>query len=366
MIQSLELRNFKCFRRQVIEFSPLTLLTGINGTGKSTVLQALLLLRQSYLKGTLPVHGLLLNGDLADLGTAGDVLFRSADEDEIGIVLEVDAHSLPWKFHYDNQHANVIKVTDGPAVSPETVLFSSNVHYLMAERIGPRAMYEMSSYAVEQENQIGKDGRFAIAYLEANSTREVNPLLQIATATSTNVRAQTEGWISEISPGTHLEIQPYPQLNRLTLGMTFSEVGTTGRPFTAPNVGFGLSYVLPVIVAILASPPNSLIMIENPEAHLHPKGQVAMGRLLSLAAMAGLQIIVETHSDHILNGVRITAKKGEVAPSSVAIRYFDRSIAEGSISHVVHTPKLNADGRIDNWPPGFFDQWEQSLDALLT
>jgi len=365
MIRSIELTNFKCFKHQAIGFSDLTLLTGINGMGKSTVLQAMLLLRQSYLQGTLPSRGLLVNGDLSDLGTAGDILFRSADQDELQIKVDVNGQMLTWRFQYTDQYANVMEVIEEPATVPKMAPFESNFHYLMAERIGPRSMYEMSTYAVEQENQIGKDGRYAIAYLEAHAARDVPKQLQLDSASGSSVRAQVEAWISEISPGTRLEIQPYPQLSRLTMGMTFSTAPSLGRPFTAPNVGFGLSYVLPVIVSILASPPGTLILVENPEAHLHPKGQVAMGRLLSLAGASGLQLIVETHSDHILNGIRIATKLKEVIPEGVAIRYFDRRVEDLSVSHVVHSPQLNADGRIDNWPAGFFDQWEQSLDVLL-
>lgn len=74
MIQSITLTNFKCFERQDIVLKPLTLLAGLNSSGKSTIIQALLLLRQSYLENLLPNAGLTLNGKLAQLGTAKDVL----------------------------------------------------------------------------------------------------------------------------------------------------------------------------------------------------------------------------------------------------------------------------------------------------
>src|SRR3989339_1738814 len=85
MITCVRLRNFKCFRQQLLEFSPLTLLSGVNGMGKSSVLQALLLLRQSFLQGTLPNTGVTLNGELLRLGTAQDVLYQDALEDELEI-----------------------------------------------------------------------------------------------------------------------------------------------------------------------------------------------------------------------------------------------------------------------------------------
>ena len=74
MIQSIQLTNFKCFEDQEVIFRPLTLLAGLNSSGKSTIIQALLLLRQSFLENLLPNVGLTLNGKLAQLGTAKDAL----------------------------------------------------------------------------------------------------------------------------------------------------------------------------------------------------------------------------------------------------------------------------------------------------
>jgi hypothetical protein len=96
MIQSIQLTNFKCFKHQEVVLRPLTLLAGLNSSGKSTIIQAFLLLRQSYLEGLLPKRGLTLNGKLAQLGTAKDILFEEADEDEIGFELKDD---LPASLH---------------------------------------------------------------------------------------------------------------------------------------------------------------------------------------------------------------------------------------------------------------------------
>ena len=76
MIQSVHLFNYKCFANQNTAFNALTLLSGLNGTGKSSVIQALLLLRQSYQQTLLPGKGLALNGDLVNVGTAQDALFE--------------------------------------------------------------------------------------------------------------------------------------------------------------------------------------------------------------------------------------------------------------------------------------------------
>jgi predicted ATPase len=130
-------------------------------------------------------------------------------------------------------------------------------------------------------------------------------------------------------------------------------------------VGFGITYVLPVLVAVLSSSPGSIVLVENPEAHLHPRGQVQVGELLARAANAGVQVIVETHSDHVLNGIRGAVHSGIIDPKSLAIHYFSRIEVEGRVHSIVESPVIDKDGRFDRWPEGFFDEWDKSLERLL-
>jgi predicted ATPase len=106
-----------------------------------------------------------------------------------------------------------------------------------------------------------------------------------------------------------------------------------------------------------------LLLLENPEAHLHPQGQVALGELLALAASDGVQIVVETHSDHLLNGVRLAVKREKIRCIDTAIHFFSRSVDTGDST--VQSPVVMSNGRLSNWPDGFFDQWDKSLEALV-
>jgi predicted ATPase len=128
-------------------------------------------------------------------------------------------------------------------------------------------------------------------------------------------------------------------------------------------VGFGLSYTLPVITALLVSTivPGSLVIIENPEAHLHPRGQTEMARLISLCVQAGAQIIIETHSDHLFDGIRIAAKRYKMA-DTIQIHWFE---LDENKNTEVYSPVLSNDGRINEWPKGFFDQFEINSSELL-
>ena len=108
-----------------------------------------------------------------------------------------------------------------------------------------------------------------------------------------------------------------------------------------------------------------VLLLENPEAHLHPRGQACLGRLMAKAASSGVQIVVETHSDHVLNGVRVAIHEREAAPEQVRIHFFERPPRSGVPESVVISPNIDSDGRIDKWPQGFFDEWDTALDKLL-
>jgi predicted ATPase len=104
-------------------------------------------------------------------------------------------------------------------------------------------------------------------------------------------------------------------------------------------------------------------LIENPEAHLHPRGQARIAELLALAASCGIQVLIETHSDHVLNGIRLAVHDGKLSPEDVQLHFFQRRQSDGQ--SLVVSPHIDKNGRIDQWPEGFFDEWDKSLEALL-
>lgn len=376
MIRSVRLINFKPFANQFLEFRPLTLLSGLNSTGKSSVVQSLLLLRQSYQQGLLPKTGLALNGDLVRIGTAQDALFEGAgEEDSIGfdLVWGNGAKGV-WRFNYD-QEVDVLNFASSP-ISQEVYqssLFRNNFHYLQAERMGPRPFFEMSDFQVRQLGQLGTRGEYTAHFLFINGREEIpnsslsHPEVKSKgqsgqlEAKSLDLIDQVEAWMGEVSPGTRLKIDPKPDVDLMSFQYSYGD----SNPYRATNVGFGITYTLPIIVAVLASPPGTLILIENPEAHLHPKGQAKMGELLALAASCGVQVVIETHSDHVLNGIRLAVHGGKLDPKDVQLHYFKRKEKDGQAYTEVVSPHIDRNGRIDQWPEGFFDEWDKSLEALL-
>lgn len=368
MITAIDLKHFKCFDHQRLDLGALTLLAGVNGAGKSSVIQALLVLRQSYVEGSLQKGLLTLNGGLVHLGVASEVLFEQAETDDIGISLSSDGgQQHAWHFKYDLLDSDVL-ASDGPVTPTDfdcgTALFSDNCHYLAAERVGPRPAYDASYYEVSQRHQLGPHGEFAAHFLEHYGSKSVViEGLRKKSARDESLKSQTEAWMGEICPGTELELSRKTELDLVGLRYSFSIGRDRTKAFRATNVGFGLTYVLPILVAALSSKPGDLLIVENPEAHLHPRGQSRLAQLLAAAAAGGVQVIVETHSDHVLNGIRIAVAQKTLSDSKVQCNFFERA-TDSIVPRIIPLHVLST-GQMSEWPAGFFDEFDSELDTLL-
>jgi len=368
-ISKVVLKNFKCFENQTLKFSPLTVFTGINGLGKSTAIQSLLLLRQSNDVGSLMNTGLTLNGDLVNIGTGKDSLYQGSQIEEIEFCITGTKDNLEysWVWSYEKDLDLLpISRSANKEMMYSLDLFASQLIYLCAERIGPQSAYKTAQYKVRQLKQLGTRGEFSIQYLSIYGEMPVmNQNLLQPESKSNNLKAQVDAWMSLISPGTRLAVIDHPDMDLVSLRYEFVGKKEVSNAFRPQNVGFGLTNILPVIIALLSAEPGSTLIIENPEAHLHPKGQARLGQLIALASAGGVQIIIETHSDHIINGIRIAVYNKKIKANDVSIHFFERDFSQDYLKTSVVTPKLDNQGRFDNWPVDFFDEWEKSLDALL-
>ncbi|MEU5593355.1 DUF3696 domain-containing protein [Streptomyces sp. NPDC020298] len=394
MIDRLTLHNFKAFRDTSLPLGPLTLLTGLNSSGKSSVLQAIALLRQSHEAGDLAVsrllpearragmtvavanQGFLLNGELVRLGTGEDVLHEEFAEDEPRIELRVDEgpYHYEWSVEYEPEQ-NLLPLRDvdlpltseGPAAptGPEAVtpsFLTAPFQYLHADRISPAEFYPRDHHAVIGRGFLGVRGEHTVNYLRHHARDEVpkGPLHR-RDAESDRLLDQAAAWMGDLCPGVDIRADAMEGTDAVRLSYGFQgTLGATQRRRPS-HVGFGLTYVLPVVVACLTARPGSLVLLENPEAHLHPHGQTQMARLCAAAAAQGAQVIMETHSDHVINGVRLAVKNGRLTPGQAVFHYFR---GNGTGVEVV-SPRVDADGMLDHWPEGFFDELENTLDQLI-
>lgn len=368
MIDALRLVNFKCFEDQSIALRPLTVLSGLNGTGKSSVLQSFLLLRQSYEQKLLPDKGLALNGSFVGLGTAKDVLWRDAADESIAIELGLDGRECAkWLFAYDTESdVLAIQANESPNAILTSSLLDKGFQYLSAERLGPRASFAMADHLVRQQRQLGSRGEYTAHFLSVFGSEDVSIQgMKHSKASSGSLINQVEAWLGSVCPGVRLEITPHTSMDVVNLQFSFVEGRLVSDPYRPTNVGFGLTYTLPIIVGSLGAVRDGLLLFENPEAHLHAKGQVKLAELFARVAASGVQLIIETHSEHILNGVRIAVHQGIIPPEFVQLHYFERRETSVGLQHVVSSPNLDSDGRIDFWPDGFFDEWDRSLESLL-
>lgn len=368
MIQAIDLVNVLAFAELSLPTRPLTLLTGANSAGKSSTLHALALLRQSSDARTLPAS-LLLNGDFVELGVGRDVLHGEPVEikgtEEVSLVIEVESAGgrARWQAAYE-QDADVLELRGEPSPSMPDGLFTAGFQYLKADRIVPAVTYPKSHEAVTVKRLLGPQGEHAPNYLRVYGEEPVASETVIHPGASSRLLLdQTNAWIDDLSPGTSMDVIDVEGTAYVRLRFRRQGAQVKTDPHRATNVGFGLTYALPVIVACLTASSGSLLLIENPEAHLHPRGQVLLGRLCALAAAGGAQVVVESHSDHVLNAIRLCVKRGELAAKSTIMHFFDRE--RGVLQPRLSTVEVGPDGMIDSWPKGFFDQWDDAVEELL-
>lgn len=372
MIERLDLQYFKCFEELKLPLSQLTLLSGSNAAGKSSVIQALNLLHQTISNHEWS-NRLLLNGNIVNAGTVQDVVDKVNGRRGFQIGLITEEHSFQWSFSGEREDMSVtvdfVTVDGEVSNSPEKLHFllpddSSSVTkdmanrlysmtYISAERIGPRDYYLLDD--LQNAPVVGSTGENTVSLLYSRQDDEVLPEM-VEPTVSSKLFQQVQFWMQQFFPGCEIVVERVSVINAVTLGIRTSEDTGFHRPM---HVGFGLTQILPIVVAALAAKKDDLLIIENPEVHLHPAGQSMMGQFLGTVASAGVQIIVETHSDHLLNGVRRAVKSRSLHPDKVNIHYFQPRDIEGS---QVASPQIDVEGNISYWPKGFFDQYEVDMN----
>ncbi|MEP6174966.1 MAG: DUF3696 domain-containing protein, partial [Parasphingorhabdus sp.] len=234
-----------------------------------------------------------------------------------------------------------------------------SMSYICAERLGPRLHNPSPS---KDDDFVGVNGEFTSAVLARQSDRNISTEIEpISDTKHQNLLEQVSSWMDQISPSARVKAHEVKNIEAAYSTVSFSYEADRTPEFKPPMVGFGISYALPIIVAILTAETGQTILIENPEAHIHPSGQSALGKLIARAAGAGVRIIVETHSDHLLNGIRIDVKNGLLSNELVGLNYFRKS-DDGSSECI--KIEMGTDGALNHWPDGFFDQAINDLVAL--
>ena len=308
--------------------------------------------------------------DTLELGGPDDVIHREAGDELAAVeVLDTQGDRRRWSFRAadvsDARTLNAIVVDRPDEYSGALAGPAPQFCYLCAERLGPRDVLKASAADVA-ELDVGSRGEFVAQVLASfDRSRVRSGRAESSTSESQifSLRHQTERWMSEIVRPIQIDAEWFP--NTSVTRLRFSTPGLRSEWTRAPNAGFGISYALPIVVAALRAEVGGLLLVENPEAHLHPAGQSRIGGFLAQVAADGVQIILETHSDHVLNGIRVAVAEGIAAllPAQVAVHFFR---AEEDGSPAIQSMEVAQTGQLSAWPSGFFDQAQVDLAALAS
>lgn len=375
ILRSLDISNLKCFSALRVGLSPLTLFTGFNAAGKSTALHALILLSQGLRLDAASEH-LPLNGPLIRLGSPEDVFLDKSNKAKISVA---DAEEkISW--HFDRQNAfQVEKVThrtstgdsrewdkmlwkpDGVAAPNSLIRSIHSAVFLGAARGGTPEVYPLPDAVKNVVNaDVGNEGQFAPWWYAQMADEEIDEARLHPDETVPSLRQQLDAYFGELfPPNAGADAGEIQRTSLVRIGFYTGMPRVDRRP---ANTGYGLTYAFPILVALLLARREQVVIIESPEANLHPRAQSRMGGILARFAAAGVQVLVESHSDHVLNGIRRAVKKQVIPHSDVAIHFFGGVDSEGN--HGVVSPSIDSEGTVDRWPEGFFDQGESDLAVL--
>lgn len=423
MLTQIKLKNFKIFKEETaFPLAKINLLTGINGRGKSSLLQSLLLMRQS-LEIDENTEKLYLNGSCVRLGELGDVRndviginehttfefnfslngsflkysFQNYERDIKKMTIdtiefnrtypEIDkifyyfakigeySHSKKTSFRinkaagYEDNKVQELKIGEDyllrnfhinnpnkptPFSKVPYVVDFDTIHYISADRIGPKDFYLKENLG--KFINVGAKGEATANVLSHYKDEVVHDKLYKG-EDAQNLLQQTEEWLKYILGNAKFTID---DTSREVIYLLFNTQGTSPK-YKPSNVGFGYSYILPIIVSGLIAREGEILIVENPEAHLHPRAQSRLTEFLAIVASCGVQVFVETHSEHILHGLQIAVINQDIDISNedVSVLYFH----EKENGYFTQIP-IKPNGDLGEWVDGFFDQANKDLSRI--
>lgn len=410
-IQSITVEGFKCFgEAQTLEIRPLTVLAGANSSGKSSIMQPLLLLKQT-LESPTDMGPLRLSGPNVHFTEFRQFLARGRQPEDatafdvevaLGLRSGVQAERVRLRFSRPDQSLlepklrmecsfgkYPIVVQEAGPLPPDFSVSNGHLPFMKFERAVRQKFFYLLQGQLILPAQNG--GETVVPFSPINPTEPLPELIAetihlagwrghpnrtyLRTAVDTPYQGQFHEYFASIiehweltADARHQRLQD--ELRRLNLAnrvavrrLNDAEVevlvsrtleGTGEMDWVnVADVGLGVSQVLPVLVALLTAKAGQFLYIEQPELHLHPRAQHLLGDLLVQAADRGVRIVVETHSDLLLRGIQTCVAQGRISPDKVGFNWFARD-AQTGFSRI--TPAdLDDCGRFGEWPEDFGD-----------
>jgi len=416
-ITEIQVAGFKSIsEEQKIEIRPLTILAGANSSGKSSMMQPLLLLKQTLESPYAPAGPILLNGPIMKFTLAEQLLSRigkgqSLDTFQVGMHLNtgdgfVTGFRKEHKMGFRIEQMEVAGTSGTFALWPEmtrTQIIETGITKAMIaseivpEERGGKLKIGHARCFLTLEWGVKSSGGLHVLPAEILSAEHLGAVWERiipetihlpglrgnpertypVTAVGPNYPGTFEKytasvisqWMEEGS-GNLAKLNADLRSLKLTGGVTVfrpNEVQIelhVGRlPDVSPerpenrvniaDVGVGVSQVVPVLVALHAAKPGQLVYVEQPETHLHPRAQVAMGSILANAADRGVRVVVETHSPLLVLAVQALVAEGKLAPSRLKLHWFKRQPAGHTVVSSTDVDEAGAFG--EEWPEDFDD-----------
>jgi predicted ATPase len=346
VIKKLYLENFKCIQKEELIFRNLTILTGENSSGKSSVIQAILLAGNHPNLISTPFNGDLRNY-LLSLGDVNSLLNKYQNAKEYHIKVELDNFE-PLELNVNKKSNDTCNFYIKDFKYPNPLIYPDNLTYLNADRDRIRPINPLVKDLSVRYFQV--DGRLITSYFFLHRDDSVKEYL-IQDTSSYTLETQVNYWLKEITSISTIDFKT----QEITPNQVKGFYDIDGLEFSPENVGAGVSYLISILVACLSAKKGNIIIIENPEIHLHPKSQARLGKFFAFIASKGIQIIIETHNDHIINKIRHEVFKEQFSCSDVIIYY------KGIKNETFEKIEITYDGffRRENgefgFPEGFYD-----------
>lgn len=429
MLRRIGLQNFKCWRELDIELAPITLFFGVNSSGKTAILESLLMLKQTA-KGFDPGQHINFGGDenrdYVNLGSYQDLAFDHAADERVGINLswETASHVMYITDAREVEEDNISSITYDVAWGIDQHIYVGRLRYKAEllkrqtawvdvwrdgdsqyllqtsfaseddepERVGsPQSCYKLP-HTANYETRYGS--RIASLRFEHEFGRLTSKIRYMGPLRArpnryypwTGVRPDTiapdgnnaidaliassrsnEQLANNVAFGlTEIEIVEAFTIRTIDANIGLYEIKATidGVESSLVDVGFGVSQVLPVIAMLMDAPKGSIVLLEQPELHLHPNAQAELADLLlDVAEKRDLQLIIESHSEHILRRFqrRIAEAESKFATPDNVRAYFCVPTDKGSVASDI---KIDRFGQIANWPDKFLGDISGDLHTM--
>jgi len=347
MLERLKIDGFKSIDSQEFSLKPITILTGINSSGKSTVIQSLLILSSAISNSSV------LNTYVKKFTNFNEVRNKYTNARKITFYTE-EANGL-FSMEYNLFLPNELGLKSDMRITEnwDRLIFEKNLFYISANRVGQEDIAEY-----DEEIKFGTNGKYIFGYFEQNKDKEVYKKLIRYTQHNT-LEAQLSYWLKYI-----LDIDLRVETSKITSSSVKVSFSSDGLNDLSPfNLGAGNSYLAKILIIGLSCQKDNIFIVENPEIHLHPKAQARLSDFFVMLGNSGIQVILETHSEHIINKLRYNIYKNNFHSDNAIIYYKQDSRTDFVLLMINENGHFTDDeNNIVEFPTGFFDS---TLDELL-